>query len=53
MLTDNVLSVDKTIKYAPERSVLKYAIGDEVKLTRDQFSELSQAYFKEIEARFS
>jgi hypothetical protein len=53
MLTDNVLSGDKTIKYTPERSVLKYAIGDEVKLTREQFSELSEAYFKEIEARFS
>jgi hypothetical protein len=53
MTTGNVLSADKTIKYVPERSVLKLAIGDEVRLTQAQFSDLSEAFFNEIEARFS
>jgi hypothetical protein len=44
--------VVKTIKYDPAKSVLKYRIGDEIKLTEADFILLSAAFFAEIERKF-
>ena len=54
ILTNNgVLAADKTIKYQPEKSVLKLAIGDEIQLDEAQFRALFEAYFAELEAKFT
>ena len=54
ILTNNgVLAADKTIKYQPETSVLKLAIGDEILLDEAQFRALFEAYFAELEAKFT
>ncbi len=52
MLNDGVLAADSTIKYQPDKSVLKYKIGDELKLDEAAFVALSGAYFAEIEKKF-
>ena len=44
---------NKTIKYSPEKSVVKLKIGDEIKLTESAFVLLSRAFFAEIETKFS
>jgi hypothetical protein len=47
-----VLSADKTIKYSPEKSVVKLKIGDKIKLAESAFIALFNAFFAEIEAKF-
>jgi hypothetical protein len=49
---DAVLTADKTIKYDPERSVLKLAIGDRVALSAADFKRVAAAFFQEIGAKF-
>ncbi len=44
---------NKTIKYSPEKSVVKLQIGDEIKLTESAFAALFKAFFAEIETKFS
>ncbi len=53
MNNHGVLQADKTITYDPAKSVLKYAIGDQVKLTEEDFVRLSDAFLSEIETKFS
>ena len=48
-----VLSADKTIKYKPERSVLKFGIDDEIRLDEAQFVSLFKAFFSEIQHKFT
>jgi hypothetical protein len=50
--SDGVLTVPKSIKLDPERSVLHHAPGDEIALTTDDFQRLAEAYFATIEERF-
>jgi len=50
---DGVLAADKTIRYQPGTSVLGHAVGDEIRVDRDGFGRLSDAYFAEIERRFA
>lgn len=47
-----VLAADKTIKYRPDSSVLKLAVGDEIRLTEAQFAELFRAFFAEVKRKF-
>ena len=47
------MSVDKTIRYKPELSVLKFQLGDEIRLNADDFARLSAAFFDEIEKKFA
>ena len=49
---DGVLTMDKTIKYKPDESVLKLMPGTEIKLNEAAFVALSRAFFAEIEAKF-
>jgi hypothetical protein len=46
------LTSDSTIKYSPEKSVLKYQIGDDIQLTADDFEKLATEFLAEIEAKF-
>lgn len=48
-----VLLADKQIKLKPETSVLGLAVGDEIRLTEDQFVRLCDAYFASIRTVFS
>jgi hypothetical protein len=49
---DGVLTVEKSIKWKPEASVLGLAPGDKVALTEADFTKLAKAYFAEIDAKF-
>ncbi len=48
-----VMTADKTIKFDPAKSILKIPVGHEIKLSEADFGLLCQAFFAEIEARFS
>jgi len=52
MTNNNRLCADKTIKYVPAKSVLKYRVGDEIKLKEADFMLLSSAFFAEIESKY-
>ena len=43
---------NKAIKLAPEQSVLKYQVGDEITLTEADFLLLSKAFFEELERKY-
>jgi hypothetical protein len=52
MLYDNKMTKDtKSTKY-PTKSVLKYKIGDEIKLKEEDFELLFKAFFSEMERKF-
>lgn len=53
-IVDNggVLREDRTIRYDPSRSILGFAVGDEIRLTRDEFASLSRAFLDEIERKY-
>ena len=53
MSNDGVMGVDRTIKLNPEASVLKYAVGDEIRLTEDDFIVVCDAFFDEIDRKFT
>jgi hypothetical protein len=53
LMNDNgIMSADKTIKLDSANSVLKYQVGDEIKLNESDFVALSSAYFAEIESKY-
>ncbi len=56
VLCDSMLNsrmvADKSIKLSPEKSVLKYKVGDEIKLSEADFLLLSKAFFAEIERKY-
>ena len=52
MNNNNIVWMDKTIKYDPSNSVLKYKVGDEIKLNEADFLLLYRAFFAEIENKF-
>lgn len=43
---------EKSIKYKPELSVLKYQIGDDIKLTQLDFVKLSNAFFDDLKSKY-
>ena len=63
LLNQGKLQVDKlpgwpnsaisSLKLPPDRSVLKFSPGDQVKLTEADFVRLFKAFFAEVEKRFS
>jgi hypothetical protein len=48
-----VLRADKTIKYEPETSVSKLAVGDSIALDQATFTALCDAFFAEIQRKFT
>jgi hypothetical protein len=58
LLSDSIMNnnykmtLDKTIKYDPTQSVLKYEEGKEIKVSEADFVSLSKAFFGEIESKF-
>jgi hypothetical protein len=52
MNNDNIMAADSTIKLNPVKSILKYQPGDEIRLTEEDFEQLSAAFFDEIESKY-
>ncbi len=52
MENNNRMCADNTIKLNPAKSVLKYKVGDEIKLNEEGFSRLSNSFFSEIENKY-
>lgn len=48
----NIMTADNSIKLSPASSVLKYQVGDEIKLSEANFVALSAAFFAELERKF-
>ena len=47
------LAADKAIKLKPDASVLGYEVGDEISLDEKRFAKLADAYFVEIEKKYT
>ena len=47
-----VLTADSTIKYNPDKAVLKLPIGAPIRLTEAGFTALAEAYFADLTAKF-
>jgi len=43
---------NKAIKLSPEKSVLKYQVGDEIRLNESDFLLISKAFFDELERKY-
>ena len=52
LMHDGVLRALSPIAYAPDTSVLHLEFGDEIRLSADDFTRLSTAFFAELEARY-
>ena len=50
---DGRLTVDTTIKLKAATSVLGYDVGDEIRLQEADFTRLAEAYFTEIEKKYT
>jgi hypothetical protein len=46
------MSADRTIRYKPDVSILKFRDGDEIRLNADDFARLSAAFLEEIEKTY-
>ncbi len=58
VISDSVVShagtlhVPEPIRWQPDRTVLRFAVGDEVEMTADRFERLAAAYLAAIEATY-
>ncbi|MGH6905088.1 MAG: hypothetical protein ACREIR_20390 [Geminicoccaceae bacterium] len=46
------MGANKSIRYKPETSILKFRVGDEIRLNADDFARSSAAFFDEIEKKY-
>jgi len=53
LLHEGVMTPEKSIKLKPDESLLGYREGDRIELTIPQLRRLSDAFFAELERRFS
>jgi hypothetical protein len=52
MQSGSTLAPDTTITLNPEKSVLKLEIGDDIRLSGEDFARLSKAFFAELERKY-
>jgi hypothetical protein len=53
MDNNGVMAADKTIRMKPGESLLTYDVGDEIRLSKDDFRLLANGFFAEIESKYS
>ena len=53
MDNDGVMAADKTIRMKPADSLLKYEVGDEIRLSEGEFRLLAKGFLAEIESKYS
>lgn len=53
MQNNGLMGSEKSIKMNSTQSVLKYQVGDEIRVTEADYAALSKAFFAEIETKFS
>jgi len=49
---DGILAADKTIRITPEDTILALRVGDEIRLTAEDFRRLAKGFLAEIESRY-
>jgi hypothetical protein len=52
MNNNGVMRASSVIKMIPDQSVVKLAVGDQIKLTESDFERLSDAFFADLERKF-
>lgn len=52
MLNNGLMLADSTIKLDPSKSLLKYKVGDKIKLNEKDFLLIFKAFFGEIEKKY-
>jgi hypothetical protein len=53
MLNGEIMMADSSVKLNPASSVLKYEIGDKIRLNEADFSLLFKAFFSDLESKFA
>ena len=49
---DGVLRGNKVIRYQPETSASRLLLGEQIRLSQEQFERIADGFFAEIEAKF-
>ena len=52
MNNNGIMRGNNVVKYVADHSVVRLAIGDQIRLTATQFEQLAAAFFTELERRF-
>lgn len=52
MNNNEIFRGNNVIKYIPDQSVVKLNIGNQIRLTAEEFERLSAAFFEELERKF-
>jgi len=49
---NSIMSMDKSVKIIPGKTVLKYKTGENIQLHEEDFSRLFKAFFVELESKY-
>lgn len=52
LFNNGKLKMDSSIRLKPEKSILKFNPGEDIKITQEGFSLLANAFFRELEKKY-